>query len=104
MTSQVFQGASVEQARREARVSRRELSRSLADEDFRWLMQQQRGRRIVWRLLQRSRFSDPAFSKNAMLLARHTGIKEFGETELRNRIDQLCPELWPVMVTENQDD
>lgn len=59
-----------------------------------------RGRRIVWRLLEQAGVFRLSFNPNAMTMAFAEGNRNFGLGTLL-KIHALCPELYPVMVTEN---
>lgn len=87
-----------EQAK-EQRDARSKLDLQNEAEDFKWLMSSKRGRRIVWRQLERAGvFRDP-FNTNAMLMARACGEKVEGLKTLA-QIHALCPENYAVMLSE----
>lgn len=74
----------------------------LEQADFRWLMGSKRGRRIVWRQLDRAGVFRSSFNTNSMTMAfsegnRNDGIRTIG------LIHSICPELYPVMVKESND-
>lgn len=71
--------------------------------DLKWLMGSKRGRRIVWRLLNQSGVFRLSFNTNAMQMAFAEGNRNFGNRALA-MIHSLCPELYPVMVKEQQND
>jgi hypothetical protein len=67
--------------------------------DFKWLMGQRRGRRIVWRLLERAGVFRTSFNPEALAMAFAEGRKNSG-LEILADIHALVPELYPVMVKE----
>lgn len=71
--------------------------------DLKWLMSSPRGRRFVWRLLDLSGPFRLSFDTNAMKMAFNEGNRNLGN-QLLNEVMKLCPELYPVMVKERQDD
>ncbi|MBT2339526.1 MULTISPECIES: Bbp19 family protein [Pseudomonas] len=68
--------------------------------DFRWLMNDERGRRFMWRLMGHCKVFEPSFNP-------HGGIMNFNEGQrnvglfLLGEVNQLCPALFPVMAAEN---
>jgi hypothetical protein len=74
-------------------------SRDTDEADFKWLMSSKRGRRIVWRLLDRAGVFRTSFSTNAMAMAFAEGQKNEG-IRITGQIHSLCPELYPVMTKE----
>ena len=89
--------AQAEQAERDR------LARESEDGDVRWLMGSKRGRRIVWRLLDRAGVFRLSFNTNAMSMAFAEGNRNEGLRVLA-QIHALCPELYPVMVKEQVND
>jgi hypothetical protein len=69
-------------------------------EDFQWLMADQRGRRIVWRLLAESRVFHSSFDPMAMNMAFNEGRRAEG-LRLLGQVHALCPDLYPTMMKEN---
>lgn len=78
---------------------RNRLARDTEEADFKWLMGSKRGRRIVWRLLDRAGVFRLSFNTNAMAMAFAEGSKNEG-LRLLAQIHTLCPELYPTMVKE----
>lgn len=76
------------------------LARETEESDFRWLMGSKRGRRIVWRLLERAGVYRSSFNTNAAAMAFAEGNRNEGLRTV-SLIHALCPELYPVMVKEN---
>ncbi len=81
-----------------ARLARRV---ELEDEDFVRLMRAEWGRRIVARLLKTGRHRSPNFETNGMVMSRQVGVSDFVQTELVDRIFQLCPETYATLMREN---
>lgn len=67
--------------------------------DFKWLMGSKRGRRIVWRLLDRAGVFLSSFSTNAMQMAFAEGRRNEG-LRLLVLIQETCPELYAAMTKE----
>ena len=92
------------QRKRKAEKAERELLiQANKDADVKWLMSRPRGRRIVWRDLESAgvfRLSyDPTSDRNTCFAE---GNRNNGQRTLA-AILRVCPELFPVMLTENQD-
>lgn len=94
--------ASQERAQADAQ-RRREFAKDSEEADFKWLMSSKRGRRIVWRLLERAGLFHPSFNTNSMAMAYHEGKKAEGNYAFA-LIQSLCPELYPQMVKEQKHD
>lgn len=88
------EAAQAEAAERKELAARQEL------EDFKWLMGSKRGRRIVWRSLDRAGVFRLSFDTNAMRMSFAEGGRNEGLRTL-SQIHSICPELYPVMVSEN---
>lgn len=71
-------------------------------DDFKWLMSSKRGRRIVWRVLERAGVFRLSFNHNAMQMAFAEGNKNEGLRTL-TMIHSVCAELYPTMVKEAND-
>ena len=82
---------------------RNRLARDTEEADLKWLMGSKRGRRIVWRLLDRAGVFRLSFNTNAMQMAFAEGNRNEGLRVLA-QIHALCPELYPVMVKEQVND
>lgn len=82
---------------------RDKLARDTEEADLKWLMGSKRGRRIVWRLLDRAGVFRLSFNTNAMQMAFAEGNRNEGLRTLA-QIHTHCPELYPVMVKENVSD
>lgn len=70
-------------------------------DDFKWLMGSRRGRRIVWRQLDRAGVFRLSFNTNAMAMAFAEGNKNEGLYTL-SQIHSACPELYPIMLKEQK--
>ena len=70
--------------------------------DLVWLMNERRGRRFVWRILERAGVFRSPFDTNALNMARKTGEKEFGIWVVV-QINDICPELYMKMVREQKE-
>jgi hypothetical protein len=79
------------------------LIRDTDDADFKWLMGSKRGRRIIWRQLERAGVFRLSFNTNAMSMAFSEGNKNEGLRTLA-QIHTLCPELYSVMIKDNVND
>lgn len=78
---------------------RKRIERESEESDLKWLMSSKRGRRILWRLLDRAGVFRISFNTNAMQMAFSEGNKNEGLRTLA-LIHTHCPELYPVMVKE----
>lgn len=83
--------------------TRDRLTRETEESDLKWLMGSKRGRRIVWRALDRAGVFRLSFNTNAMQMAFAEGNRNEGLRTLA-LIHTLCPELYPVMVKEQVND
>lgn len=91
-----------EQAK-ESAAKRDQLARVNEADDFKWLMGSKRGRRIVWRLLDRAGVFRLSFNTNAMHMAFAEGNRNEGLRTLA-QVHTHCPELYPVMMKEQSND
>ena len=71
------------------------LTRETEEGDVQWLMSSKRGRRIVWRLLDRAGVFRLSFNTNAMTMAFAEGARNDG-LRLLSLIHSLCPNLYPT--------
>lgn len=76
-----------------------QFAQKQADEDFLWLMSQQSGRRFVWGLLGRCNVFSTSFNTHGGLMTLAEGKKQIGYQYLE-KINQLCPDLYVVMMNE----
>lgn len=76
---------------------RNRLAKDTEESDLKWLMGSKRGRRIVWRFLDRAGVFRLSFNTNSMTMAFNEGNRNEG-LRILAQIHTLCPELYPVMV------
>ena len=88
--------------KREADAKKR-LARDTEQADLKWLMSSPRGRRLMWRFMTMSRTFQLSFNPNAMQMAFNEGNRNLG-LQLLDEVMTLCPELFPVMQKERQED
>lgn len=90
------------QARAREQQERRErVARETEVGDMEWLMSSKRGRRIVWRLLERAGVFRLSFNTNAMSMAFAEGNRNAG-LALLDQVHVACPDQYPVMLAENR--
>jgi len=77
----------------------RRLSRQETD-DFKWLMSDKRGRRIVWGLLERTGIYRSSFTGNSETFFRE-GARNVGLVYL-DLLNTYTPEKYNLMVTEQR--
>lgn len=82
---------------------RNKLAKDNEEADLKWLMGSKRGRRIVWRFLDRAGVFRLSFNTNSMAMAFNEGNRNEG-LRILAQIHTLCPELYPVMVKEQVND
>lgn len=70
-------------------------------DDFKWLMGGKRGRRIVWRLLEKAGVFHNSFTGNALGTAFNEGKRNYG-LYLMDMIHTHCPEHYTTMISERQ--
>ena len=85
-----------------AAANAQNVAKSEAD-DLKWLMSSKRGRRIVWRQLERAGVFRLSFNTNSMTMAFNEGTKNEGLYTL-TQIHTHCPELYTTMVKERSND
>jgi hypothetical protein len=88
-----------EAAREDAQAAANRVAKQEAA-DFLWLMNDPRGRRIVWRQLAASRVFHSSFDPTAMNMAFNEGRRAEG-LRLLGQVHSLCPDLYPTMMKEN---
>jgi hypothetical protein len=81
------------------RELRERIARENEENDVKWLMSSKRGRRIVWRLMDRAGVFRSSFNTNSMSMAFAEGNRNYG-LQLLGIIHTQCPELYPVMMKE----
>lgn len=89
------------QERQKARRAKKaELDQETEEADLRWLMGSRRGRRVMWRFLDRAGVFRLSFDTNALRMAFAEGNRNEG-LRILGLIHANCPELYPTMVREN---
>lgn len=81
------------------RELRERIARENEEADIKWLMSSKRGRRIVWRLMDRAGVFRSSFNTNSMSMAFAEGNRNYG-LQILGIIHTQCPELYPVMMKE----
>lgn len=69
--------------------------------DFRWLMDDPRGRRQVWRWLSDAGVFQQSFNPDAMTMAFKEGRRAAG-LQLLGQIHAICPDHYTTMMKEQQ--
>lgn len=70
-------------------------------DDFRWLMEDKRGRRTVWRLLERTGVYRTSFTGNSETFFRE-GQRNIGLAIL-SLLHEACPEKYAIMHKEQRE-
>ena len=84
------------------RQSRRaKLAANLEADDFKWIMSNKRGRRFVWRLLDKAGVYRSSFTGNSETFFRE-GQRNLG-LQILGLIHAHTPELYHVMLKEQSD-
>ena len=78
----------------------RKLAIDTEKADFGWLMGSKRGRRIMWRLLERTGVFRSSFTGNSETYFRE-GQRNVG-LMLMAQIHEVCPDQYAVMLKEQQ--
>jgi hypothetical protein len=94
--------AGIERTKAQKQTAER-VSRETEEADIKWLMGSKRGRRIIWRHLERAGVFRLSFNTNAMQMAFAEGNRNDGLRTLA-LVHALCPELYPVMIKETNND
>ena len=94
--------AGQELARQELKGRERESEREERD-DTKWLMSTRRGRRIVWRQLERAGVFRISFNTNAMQMAFNEGTRNEG-LKLLVTVQAACPDQYTLMLQEQTSD
>jgi hypothetical protein len=82
------------------REAQQRLQQKRLDDDFLWLMESQRGRRIVWSQMSRAKMFQTTFDTHGGRMSLNEGMRQHG-LYLLGEINRLCPEAYPQMVREN---
>ncbi len=88
-----------QQAKAEAKSDRQKLDQTNEDEDWKWLMQSKRGRRIMWRLLKLTHVFASSFTGNSETFFRE-GERNIGLKLMVPAHAQ--PDLYAMMYAENK--
>ena len=91
----------VEQQREDRKSRDKQAARTEA-EDVKWLMKSRQGRRIVWRLLDKTGVFKTSFTGNSETFFRE-GQRNIGLMWLA-QVNELCPEQYSEMIKEQRDD
>lgn len=88
---------------REAKGLARSVAKAQDADDFKWLMADERGRRLVWKLLSQAKVFHSTFGStdaetNFLVGQRNMGLYLLGQ------IHELCPERYVEMLMENRED
>jgi hypothetical protein len=87
-----------QEADAEESLKRKQLTALQEDDDFKWLMGNKRGRRIVWRLLERTGVFRSSFTGNSETFFRE-GSRNVG-LQLIAQIHEVCPDKYALMLQE----
>lgn len=68
--------------------------------DFRWLMDDPRGRRFMWRTMGRFKLFEPSIGPTDAVTNYNEGQRNAG-LFLLSQINNLCPAMYAVMASEN---
>lgn len=71
------------------------------DEDFRWLANTGKGRRILWRLLEDAGVFRTSFNTNALQMAANEGNRNYGLRVL-TKLMTLAPDKFELMLKEHK--
>lgn len=80
---------------------RQKIANERAIADFKWLMADVRGRRIVWRQLEESGVFASSYHPTAMQMAFNEGKRNDG-IKLLAKVHEHCPDLYSTMMKEQQ--
>lgn len=83
------------------REEKQRLTSHQETEDFRWLMSDKRGRRVVWNLLERTGLYRSSFTGNSETFFRE-GARNVGLAYMA-LINEHCPDKYNLMVTEQRE-
>lgn len=88
-----------DKARQEQNLAIKRRAKEDSD-DWKWLMGQKRGRRMVWRMLERAGVFRSSFDPDSLQMAFNEGARNEGLHTV-NAIMSNCPEHWTTMSREN---
>jgi hypothetical protein len=81
---------------------RNELAQRIEVDDLKWLMSNKRGRRFVFRLLERAGVWRLSFNTNALTMAFNEGTRNEG-LRLLDQIATHCPDRHTDMLKESKE-
>jgi len=87
---------------RAVRATREQLADQADVDDVKWLMSSKRGRRILWRTLERGEVFKLSFNTNSMSMAFAEGRKNEGLRTLA-LIHTASPDLYSTMMKESRE-
>jgi hypothetical protein len=70
-------------------------------EDFKWLMSNKRGRRVIWRWLERTGVYRSSFNHSGSITAFNEGARNIG-LMLIAQVHEHCPEHYLTMLQEQR--
>ncbi len=76
-----------------------ELAAQQRANDFKWMMGDKRGRRIVWRQLSEAGVFQQSFHPDALTMAFNEGRRSAG-LRILDQVHTLCPDLYTTMMKE----
>lgn len=82
---------------------RAKLASQIEIDDLKWLLSNKRGRRFVYRMLQRAGVWRLSFNTNALSMAFNEGQRNEG-LRLLAQITAHCPDRYTEMLKESKDD
>lgn len=86
---------------REERSEKDKLAAQLVAGDLKWLMEQKRGRRIVWRWLEEAGVYRSSFNTSGSVMAFNEGMRNFG-LRILSQVMEAAPGTFATMLEENQ--
>lgn len=87
-----------EQASKKAQDANR-LAKSYDDDDFKWFMSNKRGRRIMYRWLEKTGIYRTSFNHSGSVTAFNEGSRNIG-LQFLHQIHEICPEHYLTMLLE----
>lgn len=84
------------------RKDRQAETRRVEADDIKWLMSDKRGRRFVWRLLEKTGIYRTSFTGNSETFFKE-GARNVG-LQILALIHEHCPDKYTLMVTERDKD
>jgi hypothetical protein len=80
---------------------RTKLTLQVEQDDFKWLMSSKRGRRIMWRLLEKTGVYRSSFTGNSETFFRE-GMRNVG-LMLMAQVNEFSPDQYSMMLKEQND-